>query len=335
MRRAKKLFNEHKYIGVCVVAILLVLFSCLFVSYARYALEIFSNRFLMTQNFYFSSNKLKENTADYAIENWAGTGSYDVNITMQNTANLLVKTTKDIKYNVECESVSTKSVNASDVKCSIDGESAVSRTISKDSTNDSFVVKLTYTGTKELQKNDSIKVKVTAISSDPYIKELSGTFEVFVGYYGVTYTIEDKANQVYLNALITNARNFYVSLESFTDNGVTYGVNEKINLDEYAALSDENKKKCSSARITLSWDANQLRLDTTGYAYMHRTQGHDNEEFLQEIDGKHFIKKVMFDLDAESSMAVKFFKLNIAADNSYPEKTNTLIVDYVDDINIK
>ena len=68
---------------------------------------------------------------------------------------------------------------------------------------------------------------------------------------------------------------------------------------------------------------------------MHRTQGHDNEEFLQEIDGKHFIKKVMFDLDAESSMAVKFFKLNIAADNSYPEKTNTLIVDYVDDINIK
>ena len=43
----------------------------------------------------------------------------------------------------------------------------------------------------------------------------------------------------------------------------------------------------------------------------------------------------MFDLDAESSMAVKFFKLNIAADNSYPEKTNTLIVDYVDDINIK
>ena len=335
MRKFKGFVKNHKYVGICASAVAFILFSCLFVSYARYALTIFSSRFLMTQNFYFSSNKLKEETAEYAIENWAGTGDYEINIMMQNTANLLVKTSKDIKYNVKCESLATDTVAAKDVTCSIDGYSSVERVISKNSTNDSFVITLTYRGSRELQKNDSIKVKVTANSTDPYEKELSGTFEVFVGYYGVTYTIEDEPNQVYLNALISNAKNFYVAKEQFTDHGETFSKNQKIFVTDYEKLSEENQKKCTSAIIKLSWDASKLRIDTTNPAYINRDKSYDTYDFLQLIDGKRFIKDVIFEIDAESSMAVKFYKYDIYTDNSYPDKQTTPIVSYEDRVVVK
>lgn len=335
MKRTKAFIDDHKYVGICLIAVLLVLFSCIFVSFARYALDIVKNHFLMTQNFYFSSNKLEEETAEYAIEHWSGTSAYDINITMQNTANLLVKTTKDINYNVKCEALSTDTVNKDDISCSISGDKEVSRTLSKDSTNDSFVVTMNYTGSKDLKENDSIKIKVTATSSSPYVKELSGTFEVFVGYYGVTYKIEDENNQVYLNSLITNAKNFYVVQKGFSDNGKTFNEGTKVSVEDYNKLSSNNKKNCASAIITLSWDAKDYRIDTTSSAYINRDTSYDSSNLLQEVNGIKYITGLRFYMDAESSMAVKFYKININKNNSYPDRTDSPVISYTDSIVVK
>lgn len=326
-------YNNHKQIGLILIVLGLIFFSCLFVSFARYSVDLIKNRFFLTQNFYFSSNKLKEETAEYIIEHWSGTSQYDIAISMQNTSNLLLKTSKDISYSISCETLSTDSVNATDVSCSLPDD-GLDRKILKDNTSDSFIVSLNYTGSENLSEGDSIKVKVTATSSDPYIKTLSATFELFVGYYGITYKIEDKTNQVYFMSVITNAKNFYVVQNAFTDEIGSFEENRKIDIDVYNKLSDENKKNCASAIIKLEWNVNEVQLDTTNYQYLNRDTSHDNWEFLQNVDGADYIKALQFNMNAESSVAVKFYKTRVANNYSYPEKTGSPIVTYQDFVTV-
>ena len=76
-------------------------------------------------------------------------------------------------------------------------------------------------------------------------------------------------------------------------------------------MSDENKKKCASAVITVSLDPNVLKIDNTAADYLNAY----NIE-TQVIDGFNYVKKFTFDMDSSISDVIKFYKNDKSLDYS-------------------
>ena len=147
--------------------------------------------------------------------------------------------------------------NTADVTYSIDSNSGI---LTTDELTDNF--SLTIIPGRVFTADESLSVTITASSSSPYVKTLSATFIMTVGKQGITYVIDDDIGQPYLNFTITNARDNYIVAEAFeghipnTDTGM-------ITPEEYMTLSDSNKSKCYSARVTLTFDPSVVVIDTT------------------------------------------------------------------------
>ncbi|MBR3199338.1 MAG: hypothetical protein IKG27_04925 [Bacilli bacterium] len=307
--RVHKLSKVKKYI---IVVFICMMSLTLTVSFGKYVYKRVLNLYFLTQNFFFESDKLKDPAASYSLNYWNGVDPYDIAININSFKNDKLKSSHDITY-------TTRYSCPNNVICSL---SKTSGTVSANSNTDNFT--FTMTPNAIFNDNDSVTFSVYASSTSPYVKELSATFTLIVGKYGLGHSIEDSAGDPYLTLRVTNTLDSYLVKESFSDtvsgNTVTYTEGNHISKAIYDVLTDINKRKCASAIITVAFDPTVVLIDNTSSDFI---KAYDIE--TQSIGGYNYVKKFKFDMDSSISSVIKFYKKNKNADYS---NSNVLTVTY-------
>ena len=298
--------SKRKIVLLYILIIILILWG---VTFARYAYMGLKNYFFQTKKFYFNCDKLSESGSNIEMTNWSGVGQYSITFNMNSYANNLLVSEEDIDYDIEYEC-------SDNVTCSV-VDNKENGTIPKNRNTDSFTIIITVPTETILHDQDRVELKVKASSTSPYKKTLKGTFALVVGYYGLSYEIDDSRNSPYLNIRITNTLDYYVVREAFLD----YSVGNQIDINTYMGLSDDNKSKCSSSIIRLDFDPNKVLLDMTSSVYQ------DNIGVLtQRINNYDYIKSITFDIDAMSSKQIKFYKVDATKNYTYPNNDDNSII---------
>ena len=88
-------------------------------------------------------------------------------------------------------------------------------------------------------------------------------------------------------------------------------------------LSDEDKKKCTSALISLSFDPRETILDMTSSAYLNAYN-----VSITKIDGYDYVNGISFKMDSESSETIKFYKADTDKDYSYPIVNDRSVIEF-------
>ena len=280
VRRLNK-FQRGVVLVVAIFAFMTVGFTL-----GRFVYHQVLNFYFRTQNFYFESDKLTQDGASYSLDYWNGVDPYNIVINLNSFKNNHLKSNSDIDYEV--------SLNCSEtVICNTTKEKG---TIYHDSNNDQFIV--TITPTQTFQDGDSVVAEIVAESVSPYHKKLSAQFKLVVGTYGLSHEIIDHENDVYLEVKVTNTLLYYTVQEAFG----THAVGDQLSIAQYNALTQEEKNKCVSASITLSFDPNIVYVDNNSTTFL---RGYNIQ--TEKINGYDYINQLTFDMSESSSMVRRFY----------------------------
>jgi hypothetical protein len=299
-----KAWKHSKYKAVIILLILLPLFL-IGTTAGRYVYVGIRDFYLASKNFYFNSDKLNNPIARYQVDNWSAVEDYPIIFNMNSYANNKKFAKSDITYTVSYQC-------SSNLSCQISGTYG---TIPASTHTNSFTI--TLHPEVQFQDGDEAWLEVTATSTSPYRKTITGRFVLKVGKMGIYYEIVDKANQPYFDLNITNTLDYYVVKTAF--DGRTVG--SKIDIDTYLGLSDANKAKCASTIIDLTFNPNIVLLDMTNVNYLNSTA-----HTTTTINNYNYINGLTFKVDALSSTVVRFYKQDATANYTYPFVTNTPIV---------
>lgn len=286
-----------------------------FITLAKFVSVKVKTFYLNSKNFYFSSNRLAQTTAHYEVNNWSGFGSFDIAFNLRSKNNELESANYDIPYEISY-------ICPVDTTCQITSSSG---TIYQ--SNHEVNIVITVTAQRRFVEDESVEVYVEATSQEPYEMTLSGTFEFIVGKEGITYEISDAAYQKYLEVAITNAESYCTVISNFTENR-SYQVDDLITVEDFRNLTPQNQQKCISKYITLSFDPNIFRIDTTSNIMNNMTYT------TSTISGVSYINTITFPINPSSSLDVKFYKLLAQNDYTYPFGNNqSAITVTVNDVN--
>lgn len=302
----KKSKKEKLLFKIIILIIAIVLVSYAGFTLAKYVIEELHGYYLNSKHFYFTSNRLKENNPLYQVNNWSGVGSFNISFDLLSEKNSLVYADYDIPYTVTFTC-------PNDVICSVDKPTG---TIYRTSSTHSDTITLSVNPQRAYLENERLVVHIVANSTSPYAKTLTADFEYVVGKQGVTYEIEDVANQAYMIFKVTNAINFCTVTQAFGN----YAVGDSISNDVYRRLATVHKPKCVSKVIGLSFSPSNILLDTTSSII-------DNSTYTnQTINGVDYINSLTFNIEPLSTVAIKFYKKNTALNYTYPFENSSSIV---------
>lgn len=289
--------NLKKTQILLIMAILICIFSFI-VIFGRYLTNNVNDFFVRSKEFYFYSDKLEEDTAVFQVDNWSGVDDYVITVNMNSRKNNLKVASYDIGYTISY----TCSDNAI---CQLSKTEGIIY-----SNNNSDYFNLTITPNRQLETGDKVVVEIEAKSTAKYQKTLKGKFTLVVGKEKLSYQITDKPQNPYMELSLTNTLSYYIVNEAFGN----YSVNNKIDIDTYLALTEENKAKCSSAIVTISFNPEQVLLDITNESYSKAK----NIE-TTTVNGKTYINKFTILIDAISSTDLRFYKVDVSKDYTYPK----------------
>lgn len=225
--------EKHRKLNKLKIGILifLIIFAISIAVFGRYIYNSIREAYFTAQQFYFTSNILTVNGSNYQYNNWGGVDVYEIEFDLYSYDNKLSRLDYDLAYTVTCESLST-----SKITCSIgtaDGGTSQDGIIYKSQDNTSKV-KILVTPIADINRGETVKLKVTAKTEVPYIKEISCEFSLHIELQGEdTYEIEDVVNR------------------------------------DYAVLRLVNAKE-TGTQVELVFDPSELRLDLNDEAYINR-----------------------------------------------------------------
>ena len=276
------------------------------ITLSRYVKAFIKNYILETNKFYFNSDKLTEEGKNYSINNWSGVGTFELQFSLNNRKNNILKSESDISYII--------SLSCSlDILCEINSNSGI---LYQNEEKDDFSI--TITPTRTFDDNESISVSVTARATAPYTKTLSATFTITVGKRGISYEIIDKENQPYLTFVITNALEEYKVKEAFG----TYTQGQILSIEQYMALSPTDQAKCASMTITLSFDPAVVVADTTSEIV------NNSEKTYTPVGGTSYVSSITFDVEAASGTEIRFYKIDETQDYTYPKDGTQSVIEF-------
>ena len=304
--KIKKKLNKYGKKAYILLGVLLV-FLLTIATYGRYIYNNIRDFYLASKSFYFNSDKLTVNRAIYQVDNWSAVDPYTITINLNNSKNNLVHANSDINYEISY-------ICSSNVLCNINSEGGTLY-IEEGSSYFNAVI----TPNSVFNVGDEAFMEITVKSTYPYKKTLKGRFILKVGKSGLSYTIDDKVGSPYLNFNITNTIDYYLVKEAFED----YEVNDRIDRLTYMSLADENKRKCVSAEVTLTFDPNETILDTTNTVYLKK-----ESYTTTNINGYDYVNSITFRMDSESSEVVKFYKADTTKNYTYPITNDTSIIEF-------
>lgn len=286
--------------------ILICIFLCTFsfiLIFGRYVTNSINNFFVRTKEFYFYSDKLSEgNSSVYQIDNWSGVDDYVITINMNSRKNNI----KDVDYDIAYDISYTCTDNAI---CQLSKTEGI---IYANSNVDFF--NLTITPNRQLDVGDKVIIEIEANSKGKYKKTIKGKFTLVVGKDMLSYQITDSKQSPYMELRITNTLSYYIINEAFGK----YSVGDKIDSDTYLNLSDTEKAKCYSALVSIEFDPQKILFDITNELYKEAS----NIE-TTVIDGMTYIKSLTFSIDASSSKDIRFYKVDVSSDYTYPNSSGT------------
>ncbi len=305
----KKHKVKYKRKQILILSILAICCVSLTITLGKYVIEKVNDFYLRTKEFYFYSDKLKEDGAIYEINNWSGVDSYTITINMNSMENNLLVASYDISYDIEYECSSNAICQLSKTRGIIDAET----------NNDTFNVRITPN--TQLTTGDVVWVKVTAIADAEYEKTITAEFSLVVGIEDLTYTIDDSSGSPYLEIDITNTLSYYTVRTAFG----SYSVGDTIPGETYLTLSDAEKDNCYSALVTIEFDTDKLVIDTAGKEYQEAievltqtaTDSYTNNTYK-------VINSITLAMEAVSSTTVRLYKTDISAD--YTDNTDETII---------
>ena len=299
-------FNKkYKKKQIIILALIVLCLLSFVIIFGRYVTNTINNFFVRSKEFYFYSDKLSEDNSVYQVDNWSGVDDYVITINMNSNNNNIESATYDIGYNISY----TCSDNAI---CQL---SKTSGTILASTNSDFF--NLTITPNTQLSTGDRVVVEVEVNSTAPYKKTLKGKFTLVVGKEKLSYQITDDEQSPYMILSMTNTLSYYTVKEAFG----SYTVGQKIDIDTYLNLTDDEKAKCYSAMVKIQFDPKEILLDTTNNAY---SDAKDMTTVL--IDGKTYISGFTISIDAISSREIRFYKADVSKNYTYPNSNNKSVV---------
>lgn len=329
MKRRSKTRIRRKNTSIKFLFLVLLLVFIIFkfvipasVTFSRYVYGKVRNYYLYSKEFYFNSDKLSFEGAYFEADNWSGVDEYRVDINMNSKNNSLEGSKVDIAYNIEY----TYGVYHADGKAYTDktADELVEFFINKSSgtiyvsAHNSDYFYFTILPKVTLEDDDYVLVTISANATSPYKQTISGTFKISIGNLGMKYQIEDEAYSPYLEVTVTNTLNYYTVQTAFTSGTNNYSVGDQISTKEYLALSDAEKANCKSMTIKLDFDPNQVVIDTTAAMYL---LAEDNDYYSTELIPPNdftYVDTITFDIDAEESKVVRFYKNIVSNDYTYP-----------------
>ena len=302
----KKKKRKLTWKELIIVLILGLLFSLGSFTLAKYVIEEFHSYYLNAKHFYFTSNRLKRDNPIYLVNNWSGVGSFTISFDLLSLKNSYVYTDYDIPYTVTVSC-------PTGVTCSVDKPTG---TIYSASQTHSDTITVSVNPSRSYGENEQLEVQLTAASTSPYVEEIKARYRYVVGKQGITYEIEDEANRPYLMFKITNAINYCTVVTAFGN----YSVNDEIESSVYRSLSASDKANCECQQIALSFNPNVILLDTTSSIIDSSTYTNTT------IGGTSYINSLTFFIDPVSTMAIKFYKVNVSQNYTYPVVNSTSII---------
>lgn len=298
-----KTFQKKQIIIILIILLCSLSFVIVF---GRYVTNSVNNFFLRSKEFYFYSDKLSEKKDVFQVDNWSGVDDYTIIVNMNSRKNNIQVASYDIAYDIKY----TCSNNAI---CQLSKTSGI---ISKEDNTDSF--NLTITPNTQLKTGDKVTVEVEATSKTSYKKTIKGKFTLVVGKENLTYQITDKPNNSYMDLRITNTLSYYIVDEAFGG----YAQKDKIDIDTYLELSDQDKAKCYSNVVTMAFDPNEILIDITNENYQKATN-----VTTTVIDQKSYINSITLPIDAISSADIRFYKKDTSQDYTYPNVNSESVVE--------
>lgn len=300
-----KMKNNLKKTQILLIMAILICIISFIVIFGRYLTNNVNDFFVRSKEFYFYSDKLEEDTAVFQVDNWSGVDDYVITVNMNSRKNNLKAASYDIGYTISY----TCSDNAI---CQLSKTEGIIY-----SNNNSDYFNLTITPNRQLETGDKVVVEIEAKSTAKYQKTLKGKFTLVVGKEKLSYQITDKPQNPYMELSLTNTLSYYIVNEAFGN----YSVNNKIDIDTYLALTEENKAKCSSAIVTISFNPEQVLLDITNESYSKAK----NIE-TTTVNGKTYINKFTILIDAISSTDLRFYKVDVSKDYTYPNENEPSVL---------
>ena len=95
--KLKKTYQKKQITIIIVLIMCLISFVVIFV---RYVTNSINNFFVRSQEFYFASDKLSEDTSYFQVENWYGVDDYTITVNMNSRKNNIEVATYDIGYEI-------------------------------------------------------------------------------------------------------------------------------------------------------------------------------------------------------------------------------------------
>ena len=300
--KIEKIYKKKQIIIFLLIWLCSVSFVIIF---GRYVTNTINNFFLRSKEFYFYSDKLSEEGSIYQVDNWSGVDDYLITINMNSRENNIESATYDISYDISY-------TNSDNVICSINKTNGI---IYADTNSDFF--NIVITPNTQLATGDKVTVEVEVNSTAPYKKTLKGKFTLVVGKEKLSYQITDKEKNPYMILSMTNTLSYYNVKEAFGN----YNKGDKIDIGTYLNLSDSEKEKCYSAIVTVNFDPKEILFDVTNSGY---TDAFDITTTI--IEGKTYINGFSLGIDAISSREIRFYKVDVNKDYTYPNSNNKSVV---------
>lgn len=277
----KAKLNKKKIILCIVILIALITLP----SFGRYIYNSARDLYLKSQDFSFSSNLLTTTGKTYKYANWSGVDDYEIDFELysyENELSLFEYDGDGLAYNLTC---------------TVDDESKATahiETIAGASTQASYIpnetniknIKIYLKPTENLKIGDTVKLTVTANTTEPYQKTITATFNIKITEKSVTYSIEDEATSIYATLKLINT-------------------------------------KTEANTITLSWEPSEILIDVTDEYYENRDKTKDTEK---KVDGINYINSITFTMEPTDVKNIRFYKKDTTVNYTYPGNYGSMVV---------
>lgn len=76
----------------------------------------------------------------------------------------------------------------------------------------------------------------------------------------------------------------------------------------------------TGGNVSLEFDSNVVRIDLNDEAYINRLEG------SEEVNSDGYVEKFVFTMDKESAKNIKFYKVDMTQDYTYPSGDTTSVI---------
>ncbi len=237
-KNRRKIKRKINFINLTIILILFTICTFLvpkMVSTAKYVYNVIHEHYLLSKDFYFSSDKLSLNHTEYEItNNWSGAETYIITVNMSSKENDMAFTDADIEYNITYTC-------SSNIQCSLSKQSSTIVGKKNNGVNeDYFSISINPAGGTALSEGETAWVEITATSTSPYSQTISGKLILEVGTSEISYEIIDAPNQPYLTVNITNSQSVSSNITlSYDPEVVLLDMTNRFYLNEQSTYSEE------------------------------------------------------------------------------------------------